>query len=65
MFDFPAEMAREEFGKIGYTLDAKVREHFKVRENEIVIFYPEIFWSKFEPKAVEYSKVLFHFFKNF
>uniref|UniRef100_A0A0N5AJ78 Protein disulfide-isomerase n=1 Tax=Syphacia muris TaxID=451379 RepID=A0A0N5AJ78_9BILA len=54
-FNDAAEMTREEF-KLGYTLEPELIKHFKVKPNDIVIFYPEIFWSKYEPKRVVYSK---------
>lgn len=49
-------MTREEF-KVGYTMDPETIKHFQAKSKDIIIFYPEVFWSKYEPKRTVYSKV--------
>lgn len=49
-------MTRGDFA-IGACLDASVADHFKVSMNRIVIFFPELFWSKYEPKQIVFEKV--------
>uniref|UniRef100_A0A914Y5W4 Protein disulfide-isomerase n=1 Tax=Panagrolaimus superbus TaxID=310955 RepID=A0A914Y5W4_9BILA len=55
-FTEAAEMTRPEFTSIGYTTDPEVMKHYKAKPNDIVLFYPEIFWSKFEPRSRTYRK---------
>ncbi|KAK0417508.1 hypothetical protein QR680_013052 [Steinernema hermaphroditum] len=55
-FSDAAEMTREEFPSVGYTFDPEVMRHFGAKPNDVFIFYPEIFWSKYEPKKASYGK---------
>uniref|UniRef100_A0A7E5A0H4 Protein disulfide-isomerase n=1 Tax=Panagrellus redivivus TaxID=6233 RepID=A0A7E5A0H4_PANRE len=55
-FSEAAEMTRPEFTAVGYSLDPEVMKHFKAKPNDIVIFYPDIYWSKFEPRSRTYRK---------
>ena len=55
-FKDAAEMTRPEFTSVGYTTDPEVMKHFKAKPNDIVLFYPEIYHSKFEPKTRTYRK---------
>lgn len=57
-----AEKTRNDF-KIGYTINPDVFKNYKVKKNLIVIFYPEIFWSKYEPRTKSYKTVInFYYF---
>ncbi|VDO61419.1 unnamed protein product [Haemonchus placei] len=51
-----AEMLREDFKSMGYTTDAKAFKKFDAKPNDIIIFYPSIFHSKFEPKTRTFNK---------
>ncbi|KAE9555366.1 hypothetical protein FO519_001448 [Halicephalobus sp. NKZ332] len=55
-FKDAAEMTRPEFTSVGYTTDPEVMKHFKAKPNDIVLFHPEIYHSKFEPKTRTYRK---------
>ncbi|CAB3403430.1 unnamed protein product [Caenorhabditis bovis] len=51
-----AEMLREEFKTMGHTSDAAAFKKFDAKPNDIIIFYPSLFHSKFEPKSRTYNK---------
>lgn len=53
-----AEKTRNDF-VVGYTTDSSVMQHFKAKPNSIILYYPQIFWSKYEPRSVIYDKVHF------
>uniref|UniRef100_A0AC34Q5G3 Protein disulfide-isomerase n=2 Tax=Panagrolaimus sp. JU765 TaxID=591449 RepID=A0AC34Q5G3_9BILA len=55
-FKDAAEMTRPEFTAVGYTTDPEVMKHFKAKPNDIVLFHPEIYWSKYEGKTKTYRK---------
>ena len=51
---------------MGYTLDKAAFKKYDAKPNDIIIFYPALFHSKFEPKSRTYNKVLWTFFpENF
>jgi hypothetical protein len=50
---------REDFRTFAYTFDPKVTEHLKASVGQIVIYYPERYWSKYEPKSKVFEKVWF------
>uniref|UniRef100_A0A915ETN3 Protein disulfide-isomerase n=1 Tax=Ditylenchus dipsaci TaxID=166011 RepID=A0A915ETN3_9BILA len=50
-----AEKTRSDF-TVGYTTNKDVMKHFKASPNHIVLFHPEIYWSKYEPRTRVYSK---------
>ncbi|CAI4229691.1 unnamed protein product [Auanema sp. JU1783] len=52
-----SEMLREEFKFMGYTSDPKAFKKYDAKPNDIIIFYPALFYSKFEPKTRTYNKV--------
>ncbi|KAI1717324.1 thioredoxin domain-containing protein [Ditylenchus destructor] len=54
-FTEAAEKARGDF-TVAWTTSKEVRKHFKANPDHIVLFYPEIFWSKYEPRTRVYSK---------
>ncbi|PIO70973.1 protein disulfide-isomerase domain protein [Teladorsagia circumcincta] len=41
---------------MGYTTDTKAFKKFDAKPNDIIIFYPTIFQSKFEPKSRKFNK---------
>uniref|UniRef100_A0A0K0D2H9 Calsequestrin n=1 Tax=Angiostrongylus cantonensis TaxID=6313 RepID=A0A0K0D2H9_ANGCA len=51
-----AEMLREEFKSMGYTDDSNTLKNYGAKPNDIIIFYPSIFHSKFEPKVRTFNK---------
>lgn len=52
------EANREEFKHMYYTHSEKVAKRFKVQSmGRIVIFYPEKYWSKFEPKFATFDQI--------
>lgn len=53
-----AEKTRNDF-TVGYTKSDALRQHFNAKKNSIVVFYPELFHSKFEPKSVAFERVNF------
>lgn len=53
-----AEDTRPEFKSVGFTLDPAVFREFKAKPNDIVLFYPKIFHSKFEDKTATFNKVI-------
>ncbi|KAK6049103.1 protein disulfide-isomerase domain protein [Cooperia oncophora] len=55
-FSEAAEMLREDFKSMGYTTDSKAFKKFEAKPNDIIIFYPTIFQSKFEPKSRTFNK---------
>jgi len=55
-FKEAAEKTRPEFKAVGYTTEPEVLKHFKAKPNDIVIYYPEIYWSKNEPRSRTYNK---------
>ncbi|VDM39184.1 unnamed protein product [Toxocara canis] len=55
-FSDTAEMTREEFSAIGYTTDANIMKHFDAKPDTVVLFYPEIYWSKYEPKRETFAE---------
>lgn len=48
-------MMRSDFN-IGACSEVGVKKHFEIDSDRIVIFYPEIYWSKYEPKQIAYEK---------
>ncbi|CAG9535168.1 unnamed protein product [Cercopithifilaria johnstoni] len=50
-----AELLRDDF-TIAVCSELDVKKHFKIDSDRIVIFYPEIYWSKYEPKHIVYGK---------
>ncbi|VDO24938.1 unnamed protein product [Onchocerca flexuosa] len=50
-----AEMMRNDFS-IAVCLEADLKKHFEIDSDQIVIFFPEIYWSKYEPKQIVYKK---------
>lgn len=51
---------------MGYTLDKAAFKKYDAKPNDIIIFYPALFHSKFEPKSRTYNKVFWTFFpENF
>ncbi len=60
-----AEATRDEFTAVGYTTDPKVMKHFEAKPNDIVIFYPEIFASDYEPKSQVMNAVSGHHIRFF
>ncbi|KAH7731879.1 protein disulfide-isomerase A4 [Aphelenchoides avenae] len=55
-FSDAAEMTRSEFTAVGYTTDPEVMKHYKAQPGQIVLFYPEIYWSKYEPRRKTFDK---------
>lgn len=53
---FPAEMLRSDFS-IAACFELDVKKYFKIDSDRIVLFYPEIYWSKYEPKHIIYENV--------
>ncbi|KAK5974668.1 Thioredoxin domain-containing protein [Trichostrongylus colubriformis] len=51
-----AEMLREDFKSMGYTTDSNAFKKYDAKPNDIIIFYPVVFQSKFEPKSRTYNK---------
>uniref|UniRef100_A0A914WED8 Protein disulfide-isomerase n=1 Tax=Plectus sambesii TaxID=2011161 RepID=A0A914WED8_9BILA len=51
-----AESTREEFTAVGYTLDPEVIKHFKAKINDVILFFPERYWSKSQPKTKIFNK---------
>ena len=47
---------REDYG-MGHTFDHKLMDNYKVNPNSIVLFIPERFQSKYEPKRYVLNKV--------
>ncbi|VDN04299.1 unnamed protein product [Thelazia callipaeda] len=41
---------------IAVCLEKDVAQHFQINEDKIVIFFPEIYWSKYEPNQIVYEK---------
>ncbi|EFO24730.2 Pdia4 protein [Loa loa] len=50
-----AEMMRNDFN-IAVCLEVDVKKHFQIDSDRIVMFFPEIYWSKYEPKRIAYGK---------
>uniref|UniRef100_A0A915PKR5 Protein disulfide-isomerase n=1 Tax=Setaria digitata TaxID=48799 RepID=A0A915PKR5_9BILA len=50
-----AEMLRDDFN-IAVCLEADIMKYFKVVSNQVVVFFPEIYWSKYEPQKFVYEK---------
>lgn len=48
-FNDASEKTRGDFAT-AYVLDPSIRRTMKAEENKIFIYYPEIFWSKYESK---------------
>ncbi|KAK6740994.1 hypothetical protein RB195_009069 [Necator americanus] len=55
-FSDAAEMLREEFKSMGYVSDPKAFKKYDAKPNDIIIFYPSLFQSKFEPKSRTFNK---------
>ncbi|VDK55701.1 unnamed protein product [Anisakis simplex] len=55
-FSDMAERTREEFSAVGYTFDENVMKHFNAKPDTVILFQPEIFWSKYEPKQLTFEK---------
>ncbi|PIO60113.1 thioredoxin, partial [Teladorsagia circumcincta] len=51
-----AEILRENFQNIGYTTDTKAFKKIDAKPDDVIIFYPPIFQSKFEPKSRKYNE---------
>uniref|UniRef100_A0A0N5BTH5 Protein disulfide-isomerase n=1 Tax=Strongyloides papillosus TaxID=174720 RepID=A0A0N5BTH5_STREA len=51
-----SEKVREELPDMGYTTDPAVIKAFKAQPGDVIIFYPEIFWTKYEEKQKKYNK---------
>ncbi|RCN48696.1 protein disulfide-isomerase domain protein [Ancylostoma caninum] len=51
-----AEMLREEFKSMGHVSDPKTFKKYDAKPNDIIIFYPSLFLSKFEPKSRTFNK---------
>ncbi|KAL6727613.1 hypothetical protein Aduo_009476 [Ancylostoma duodenale] len=51
-----AEMLREEFKSMGHVSDPKTFKKYDAKPNDIIIFYPALFLSKFEPKSRTFNK---------
>ncbi|CAD6187962.1 unnamed protein product [Caenorhabditis auriculariae] len=51
-----AEMLREEFKTMGYTTNSAVFKKYDAKPNDVIIFYPSLFQSKFEPKSRTFNK---------
>ncbi|VDL78440.1 unnamed protein product [Nippostrongylus brasiliensis] len=58
-FTDASEMLRDDFKTIGYTTDPKAFEKYDAKPNDIIIFYPSVFHSRFEPKSRTYNKPSF------
>lgn len=41
---------RDDYTSFFHTFDAAARKHFKVKANEVILFYAEKFFTKHEPK---------------
>lgn len=54
-FSDAAEGTRNEF-TVGYTTDPSVFKEYKAKPNDIIIFYPKIFHSKFEEKTKTFNQ---------
>ncbi|VDN81419.1 unnamed protein product [Brugia pahangi] len=50
-----AEMVRNDFS-IAVCLQVNTKKYFKIDSDQIVIFFPEIYWSKYESKQIVYQK---------
>ncbi|PIO70972.1 protein disulfide-isomerase domain protein [Teladorsagia circumcincta] len=44
------------FQNIGYTTDTKTFKKFDAKPDDVIIFYPTMFQSKFEPKSRKFNK---------
>lgn len=55
-FSDAAEMLREDFASVGYTTDSKAFKKYDAKPNDVIIFYPTLFQSKFEPKTRTFNK---------
>ncbi|KAF8358966.1 hypothetical protein PRIPAC_93961 [Pristionchus pacificus] len=51
-----AEMLREEFKTMGWTSDPAAFKKYDAKPNDVIVFYPALFQSKFEPKSRTYNK---------
>ncbi|KJH47791.1 protein disulfide-isomerase domain protein [Dictyocaulus viviparus] len=51
-----AEMLRDEFKSMGYTHDSQASKKYNSKSNDIVVFYPAVFHSKYEPKTRTFNK---------
>lgn len=49
VFLSPANTMREEFS-FGHTLDSKIRDAYKTNPQTVLVFTPERYYTKFEPK---------------
>ncbi|KAI6241659.1 putative protein disulfide-isomerase A4 [Aphelenchoides fujianensis] len=56
-FSDASEIVRGEFNAVGYTTDPSVFKEFKAKPNEIILFHPKIFQSKFEEKTKSFHQV--------
>uniref|UniRef100_A0A1I8EAK4 protein disulfide-isomerase n=1 Tax=Wuchereria bancrofti TaxID=6293 RepID=A0A1I8EAK4_WUCBA len=50
-----AEMVRNDFS-IAVCLQVNIKKYFKIDSDQIVIFFPEIYWSKYDSKQIVYEK---------
>jgi hypothetical protein len=52
-----AEVTRPEFKSVGFALDPAVIKEFNAKPNDIIIFLPKVFHSKYEEKTKKLNKV--------
>ncbi|VDM73426.1 unnamed protein product, partial [Strongylus vulgaris] len=55
-FSDTAEMLREDFKHMAWVSDPKAFKKYDAKPNDIIIFYPTLFQSKFEPKSRTYNR---------
>ncbi|VDK52653.1 unnamed protein product, partial [Cylicostephanus goldi] len=55
-FSEAAEMLREDFKFIGWVSDPEAFKKYDAKPNDMIIFYPTLFQSKFEPKSRTYNR---------
>ncbi|CEF66669.1 Protein disulfide-isomerase A4 [Strongyloides ratti] len=51
-----SEKVREELPGMGFTTDPDVIKAFKAQPGDVIIFYPDVFWTKYEEKQKKYNK---------
>lgn len=54
------EQARNNY-IFGYTTDPTVIQHYKTKSNTVILYQPEIFWSKYEKRYHIFNRVFFIF----
>ncbi|CAJ0600087.1 unnamed protein product [Cylicocyclus nassatus] len=55
-FSEAAEMLRQDFKYIGWVSDPEAFKKYDAKPNDMIIFYPTLFQSKFEPKSRTYNR---------